>query len=133
MSAESTQLELVRGMYRPVSDLCQGEIRVAFNQLPGLFIVVYNTIYKKNVMLRTPMAMSVWNAAAGYGSYPWEILLSFADAHQQIFIFKDNNETWGYFDTETGQWRGAVAMVRAYIISIGIEGTFSYFFYFIYS
>ena len=115
LPAKSTQLGLVRGRYRPVAGLCQGrQIRVAFNQFPGLFMVNM----EDNTMYDAPVWWSVMSAASGSGSYHYEILDTFFDAHQLSPIFMYNNQTWGYFDTEAGLWRGAVAMVRTDIISV---------------
>ena len=110
---QSTKLELVRGEYRPVADLCQGrQVRVAYNNLAGLFWVNM----EKNTMYTATVAKSVKRAASGSGSYSHEILTTFFDAHQLSPVFINNQQTWGYFDSEAGQWRGAVAMVREDII-----------------
>jgi hypothetical protein len=94
----TAQLELVRGRYKPVTDVCkEGKIRVAFNQYPGYFEVKD----KKMVEYK-------WKGWI----YDWEVLSTFFINHQLRAVYFDNRYTCGYFDTETQQWRGAVAMVR---------------------
>ena len=109
----------MRGRYRPVAVLCQDrQIRVAFNQWAWVFMV--NVAENPHRMWEYPVAYSVQNAASGRGSYSYVILQTFFAAHQLSPVFMDNHETWGYFDTEAGLWRGAVAMVRTDIIIIDI-------------
>ena len=107
-----------------MEDICRGrQIRVAFNQSPRRFEVDMHT----GKMVQYPVGWSVKAAASGYGLYPYEILSTFVDAQQLSPIFIDNQQTWGKYDTEAEQWRGAVGMVRPNIIFIHIKGSFSYF------
>ena len=124
LPAKSTQLELVRGTYRPVADLCQGrQVRVAFNQDPGQFMVNM----EKNTMFTASVRQRVMRAAKGMGFYTYENLNVFFESNNLSPVFLDNHKTWGYYDEEAGEWRGAVAMVSLYISRIPITGTFSYF------
>ena len=94
----NAQLKLVRGRYKPVTDVCKGgQIRVAFNQYPGYFEVKDNKMKKYD-----------WQG----WTYDWEVLSTFFINHQLRAVYFDNRYTWLYFDTQTQQWRGAVAMVR---------------------
>jgi hypothetical protein len=56
----------------------------------------------------------------------YEILSSFFIANRLTATFFNNNYTWGFWDEEAGQWRGAVAMVRKNTDTIII----SFFFFF---
>ena len=95
----TAQLELVRGRYKPVTDVCQGgQIRVAFNQDPPWFEVEDNKMVEYE-----------W---AGGWAYQWEVLSTFFINHRLRAVYFDNGYIWGYFDTQAEQWRGAVAMVR---------------------
>ena len=120
LPAKSTQMQLVRGRYRPVAGLCQGrQIRVAFNNEAQVFMVntEENNKWEYNYNMREyPVSWSVQNAASGQGSYPYVILSTFFAAHQLSPIWMDNYWNWGYYDTEAGLWTGAVAMVRTDII-----------------
>ena len=88
---------------RDVADVCQGgNIRVAFNQDVGFFEVEDNKMVEYNGL------------GLGFATN-YEILSSFFIANRLTATFFDNNYTWGFWDEEAGQWRGAVAMVRTYI------------------
>ena len=103
LPATSTQLELVRGRYRPVAELCQGrQIRVAFNQYPGQLEVDMEA----NKILPYPLYWSAWMG----GSFPSEILDTFFKNHQLSPVFINNGGVWGH--QEAGEWIGAVGMVR---------------------
>ena len=94
---------------RDVGNVCQGgNIRVAFNQDAGIFEVEDNKMVEYNGL------------GAGFASH-YEILSTFFNANQLTVTFFDNNYTWGFWDEEAGQWRGAVAMVRQNIDTIIIS------------
>ena len=44
-------------------------------------------------------------------AWDWEILDTFFQNYNFTPTFQDNNYTWGWFDTETQTWNGAVEMV----------------------
>ena len=108
MSSKSTQVELVRGRYRPVADVCQGgQIRVAFNYRKTFFYARDDKMWYGDDVY--------WSILFG-AAFPQEILTTFFNEHKLTPIFIDNYGDYGWWLEEEGRWSGAVGMVRANIV-----------------
>ena len=83
------------------------EVRIAFNQNPGTLEVdnVTNTVVEYDFSDK-------WSHEEAYVAQDWEILSSFFQTYNLSPVFYDCNETWGWFNEDTGLWNGAVAMVE---------------------
>ena len=91
---------------RPMKGVCaeNREVRIAFNQFPG-------TIEVDNVT-NTVVEYSLSDKWRHDEAYEWETLSSFFLTYNLSPVFYDCNETWGWFNEDTGLWNGAVAMVK---------------------
>ena len=90
-------------------DVCKEEhdIRIAYNSQPGFFEVDKIT----NTMVEYPHWLMM---VLGFSelSYGYEILKSFFANYNIKPTWINCNDTWGWFDYETGQWTGAVGQVK---------------------
>ena len=116
--AKSTELLLERGrVSRPLRDVCRGgEIRVAYNNAPGLYLMDWND---KMVEYEYDGSQSI-----NHVTFPHEIITSFHKKHQLRPTYKYNYQQWGRYQwtgceklcTQDRMWNGAMGMVRDDIV-----------------
>ena len=107
--SRSTNLVLRQGnANKPVKDVCKSrEIRIAFNQVPGMFEINTETMVE-------------YHSKPGRANMP-EMLSPFLTSHNLKPTWKNAHGFWGSYDQETGLWNGIVALVSK--ISIQHVGT----------
>ena len=97
---------------RPMKEVCaeKREVRIAYNQYPGIFEV--------DNVTNTMVEYSLSDKSSHDWAYEWEILSSFLQTYNLSPVFYWCNDTWGWFDEDTGLWNGAVAMVNIQFVCI---------------
>ena len=80
-------------------------INVAYNNEPGWFKVVSNSMFEWN---------DYWGLINDntYIPYTYEILEIFFKTKNVIVNWINCNYTWGWYDDETERWTGAVGKVK---------------------
>ena len=78
-------------------------INVAYNDWPGYFEIVNNSMVEYPVDIRS---------VDSYVPYNYEILKIFFKTNNIIVNWIDCNYTWGWYDYEIERWTGAVGKVR---------------------
>ena len=94
----------------------KNEVRVAYNNDPGLFHVNNDT----NTMKEFPLSQTLRLARLEpYTPKDWEMLRIFFDNNNIEPKWINTHFTWGWYDEETGSWTGGVGQVR-FILSCHI-------------
>ena len=79
-------------------------INVAYNEWHPYFLIVNNSMVE-----HPPMIME---GVHSFIPYNFEILEIFFKNKNIIVNWIDCNQTWGWYDDETGRWTGAVGKVK---------------------
>ena len=82
----------------------ENHMNIAFNNDPPMFHLVNNTMKERPLLIETGSSNSLPSEE--------EIMSLFFDHNNIVPHWINCNYTWGWLDTETGHWTGAVGQVQ---------------------
>ena len=98
----------VNKLYKDVCGQTQTNVKIAFNQDPLAFEIDEDGKMVEFRNIRTEFTSQI--------AYDNEILMTFFQNFNVTPIWIDCNQTWGWFDEETGHWTGSIGKVSSYFL-----------------